>query len=63
MNFREDYARNRTDHSAENMTILHHMALNLLVEGELLKDKPPRLDAFALQIAINIWTTDTIEIP
>ena len=30
MNFREDYARNRTDHSAENMAILRHMALNLL---------------------------------
>ena len=30
VNFHEDYARNRVDHSAENMAILRHMALNLL---------------------------------
>ena len=30
VNFREDHARNRKDHSAENMAILRHMALNLI---------------------------------
>lgn len=30
VHFREDYARNRTDHSAENMAMMRHMALNLL---------------------------------
>jgi predicted transposase YbfD/YdcC len=30
VNFREDYARNRKDHSAENMAILRHMAVNLV---------------------------------
>ncbi|MDR1977294.1 MAG: ISAs1 family transposase, partial [Synergistaceae bacterium] len=30
MNFREDQARNRKNHSAENMAIVRHMALNLL---------------------------------
>ena len=30
VNFREDYARNRKDYSAENMAILRHMALNLI---------------------------------
>jgi predicted transposase YbfD/YdcC len=29
MNFREDQARNRKNHSAENMAIVRHMALNL----------------------------------
>ena len=30
MSFREDYNRNRTDHSAENGAVLRHIALNLL---------------------------------
>jgi predicted transposase YbfD/YdcC len=30
VNFREDYARNRKDHSAENMAILRHMVVNLM---------------------------------
>jgi predicted transposase YbfD/YdcC len=30
VNFREDYARNRKEHSAENMAILRHMAVNLV---------------------------------
>jgi predicted transposase YbfD/YdcC len=30
VNFREDYARNRKWHSAENMAILRHMAVNLV---------------------------------
>lgn len=30
VDFHEDQARNRTDHSAENMQILRHMAMNLL---------------------------------
>ena len=30
VNFREDHARNRKDHSAENMAILRHMAVNLI---------------------------------
>ena len=30
MNFREDYARNRKDHSAENMAMMRHMVLNLI---------------------------------
>ena len=30
VNFHEDYARNRTNHSAENMAILRHMVLNLI---------------------------------
>ena len=30
VHFREDHARNRKDHSAENMAILRHMAVNLI---------------------------------
>jgi predicted transposase YbfD/YdcC len=30
VDFREDYARNRKDHSAENLAILRHMALNFI---------------------------------
>lgn len=30
VNFHEDYARNRIDHSAENMAMMRHMALNLM---------------------------------
>jgi predicted transposase YbfD/YdcC len=30
VNFHEDYARNRKGHSAENMAILRHMAINLI---------------------------------
>jgi predicted transposase YbfD/YdcC len=30
VHFREDYARNRKDHSAENMATLRHMAVNLV---------------------------------
>ena len=30
VDFHEDYARNRTNHSAENMAMLRHMALNLI---------------------------------
>ena len=30
VNFREDYARNRKDHSAENMAMMRHMVLNLI---------------------------------
>jgi len=30
VNFHEDYARNREGHSAENMAILRHMAINLI---------------------------------
>ena len=30
MTFREDYSRTRKDHSAENMAVVRHMALNIL---------------------------------
>ncbi len=30
MTFREDYSRIREDHSAENMSVIRHIALNIL---------------------------------
>jgi predicted transposase YbfD/YdcC len=36
--FNEDKARNRKDHSAANMTIIRHMALNLVKSDKLSKN-------------------------
>jgi predicted transposase YbfD/YdcC len=33
VDFHEDYARNRINHSAENMAMMRHMALNLIKIG------------------------------